>query len=417
LVEERLLSERTSITYLDKEGKSMAGESERFGLRERPPAPAIRPFNLPPRLKPMLDRANVGLAEAFRGITAGGDVAPGLFALSQSGISLAPVLEAARLFLAALTAEQRKAVCFAIGDEAWRNWSNIHPWLMRHGVCLADLGHDQREAALALMRESMSVAGYCSARAVMKLNEHALEITGKPDEYGECFYWVSLFGTPSPGEPWGWQIDGHHLNVNCFVLGDQLVMTPSFMGSEPVLARFGKYKGTRVFAVEEEQGYAVMRSLSVDERQRATIGKDLPSELLTAAFNDNRRIDPAGIGYDELTTEGRERLEALLATYTGRIRPGHAEIRWAEAKRHLGETHFAWIGAFDDASPFYYRILSPVILVEFDHLSGIVYDNDTPSRDHIHTVVRTPNGNDYGKDLLCQHYAQHDHSHPATAHL
>jgi Protein of unknown function (DUF3500) len=57
-----------------------------------------------------------------------------------------------------------------------------------------------------------------------------------------------------------------------------------------------------------------------------------------------------------------------------------------------------------------------VILVEFDHQSGIVFDNDTPSRDHIHTVVRTPNGNDYGKDLLRQHYAEHDHSHPGTAH-
>jgi hypothetical protein len=31
-------------------------------------------------------------------------------------------------------------------------------------------------------------------------------------------------------------------------------------------------------------------------------------------------------------------------------------------------------------------------------------------------VVRTPNGNDYGKDLLRQHYAQHDHSHSRTAH-
>ena len=30
-------------------------------------------------------------------------------------------------------------------------------------------------------------------------------------------------------------------------------------------------------------------------------------------------------------------------------------------------------------------------------------------RDHIHTVVRTPNGNDYGKDLLRLHYAQHPH--------
>jgi hypothetical protein len=200
------------------------------------------------------------------------------------------------------------------------------------------------------------------------------------------------------------------------VLGDQLVLTPSFMGSEPVLARFGKHAGTRVFAAEEENGYGLMRALSAAERQRATIGTDLPSELLTAAFNDNRRIEPAGIRHGDLPPEGRERLEALLGTYTGRIRPGHAEIRWAEAKRHLGATHFAWIGAFDDTSPFYYRIQSPVILVEFDHQSGIVYDNDKPSRDHIHTVVRTPNGNDYGRDLLRQHYARHSHAHEGTAH-
>ena len=393
----------------------MAGESAHFGLRERPPTPAIRPFALPPRMQPMRDRADKGLAEPFRGIT-GGAVVPGLFAIERTGVSLAPVVEAARAFLATLAAEQQKAVSFSIDDEAWRQWSNIHPWLMRHGLCLADLDGDQRAAALALLRESLSASGYQTARDVMKLNEHALEITGKPEEYGEWLYWISLFGTPAPGAPWGFQIDGHHLNVNCFALGDQLVLTPTFMGSEPVLARFGRYQGTRVFAAEEEKGHALMRSLSPEERRRATIGTDLPSELLTAAFNDNRRIEPAGIRHAELSPESRERLEALLATYTGRIRPGHAEVRWAEAKRHLSETRFAWIGPFDDASPFYYRLLNPVILVEFDHQSGIVYDNDTPSRDHIHTVVRTPNGNDYGKDLLRQHYARHDHSQPLAAH-
>ena len=395
----------------------MAGESARFGLRERPPTPAVRPFKLPPRMQPMLDRAKAGLAEPFRGITSGGPVVCGLFSIEKTGVPVTPVIEAARGFLAGLSAEQRHAACFAVGDEAWRQWSNIHPWLMRHGVCLADLGHDQREAALTLLRHSLSASGYRTARDVMKLNEHALEITGKPEEYGEWFYWVSVFGTPSPeGEPWGWQIDGHHLNLNCFVLGDQLVLTPNFMGSEPVLARFGKYQGTRVFAAEEEQGFALMGSLSPEERQRATVSADLPGDVLTAAFNDNRRIDRAGLRHDELSPEGRERLEALLGVYTGRTRPGHAEIRYAEAKRHLGETSFAWIGPFDAASPFYYRIQSPVILVEFDHQSGIMFDNDKPSRDHIHTVVRTPNGNDYGRDLLRQHYAEHDHSHPAGAH-
>jgi hypothetical protein len=259
------------------------------------------------------------------------------------------------------------------------------------------------------MRASLSAPGFQTARDVMRLNEHALEITGKPNEYSEWFYWLSIFGTPSADEPWGWQVDGHHLNINCLVFGDQMVLTPQFIGSEPVLARFGKYSGTRVFAAEEEGGHALMRALPPEARERATIGADLPAELLAAAFHDNRRIEPAGLRYSELPGEGRERLEALLATYVGRIRPGHAEIRYAEVKRHFDETHFAWIGRFDDTSPFYYRIQSPVILVEFDHQSGIVFDNDTPSRDHIHTVVRTPNGNDYGKDLLRQHYARHDH--------
>jgi hypothetical protein len=393
----------------------MAGESAQFGLRRRPPTPAIRPFDLMPRLRSMLDHANAALAQPFGGCPTG-PIPSRLFTRAETGVSLAPLLQAARVFLAKLTREQRKAASFAIDDLAWQKWSNIHPWLMRHGLCLADLQHDQRDAALGLLRETMSSAGYTSARDVMRLNEHALEITGKPDEYGEWYYWISMFGTPSPSEPWGWQIDGHHLNINCFVLGDQLVMTPTFMGSEPVLARFGKYQGTRVFAAEEEHGYGLMRTLSVDERKQATIGNDLPSELLLGAFQDNRRIEPAGIRYDELPPEGRERLEALLGTYTGRLRPGHADIRYAEAKRHLSQTHFAWIGPFDDTSPFYYRILNPVILVEFDHQSGIIYDNDKPSRDHIHTIVRTPNGNDYGKDLLRQHYAANDHYHGLVRH-
>jgi hypothetical protein len=401
---------------LNKEDPTMAGESAHFGLRHRAPTPAIRPFELPQRLQAMGERAKAAFAEPFRGIAPDGKLATGVFSIDKTGISLAPVMEAARAFLATLTPAQRTAASFAIGDEAWRMWCNIHPWVARHGVCLADLGHDQREAALALLRESMSEAGYQSARNVMRLNEHALEITGKPEEYSEWYYWLSIFGDPSPDEPWGWQIDGHHLNLNCFVVGDQLVMTPAFMGSEPVLARFGKYAGTRVFAVEEEQGHALMRALSADERTRATVGKDLPSELLTAAFRDNQRIDAVGVRYGDLSAEGRERMESLLGLYTGRLRPGHADVRYAEAKRHLSETQFAWIGPFDDASPFYYRILSPVILVEFDHQSGIVYDNDTPSRDHIHTVVRTPNGNDYGRDLLRQHYTQHTHSHSGGAH-
>ena len=35
--------------------------------------------------------------------------------------------------------------------------------------------------------------------------------------------------------------------------------------------------------------------------------------------------------------------------------------------------------------------------------------DQSPNKEHVHVVIRTPNGNDYGKDLLRQHYAKHKH--------
>ncbi|MYE80980.1 MAG: DUF3500 domain-containing protein, partial [Gammaproteobacteria bacterium] len=59
---------------------------------------------------------------------------------------------------------------------------------------------------------------------------------------------------------------------------------------------------------------------------------------------------------------------------------------------------------------FYYRIHSPVIMIEYDHQPLVAMDGpDGPVRNHVHTVVRTPNGNDYGKDLLRQHRLEQPH--------
>jgi hypothetical protein len=390
---------------------------QRPPLRHRLPMAAYEP---PPRysefLQRMLVRAKQSLGEEFRGITADGIVRPGLFPVRKTGVSLEPIVRAARDFLATLDSHQRHHVSFDIQSEAWRSWSNVHPFMMRHGLGLHELAPAPRQAALALVSSALSASGFETARNVMKLNEHACELTGLTEEYSEWYYWLSIFGTPSETEPWGWQFDGHHLIINCFILGDQLVLTPQFMGSEPVLAEFGKYAGTEVFRAEEGVGLAMMRGLSPEQQAKAIIGTRLPGELLTAAYNDNVHMPYEGIRYDELTSEQQGVLRDLVGVYLHRLRPGHAEIRLEEALDHLRDTHFSWIGAYDDHGPFYYRLYNPVVLIEFDHQPGIVYANDEHTRDHIHTVVRTPNGNDYGKDLLRQHYARHDHSHPGSAH-
>jgi hypothetical protein len=374
------------------------------------------PGEIRPYMSAMVERSKTFLTQEFKGITVDGQIEDGLFHLAPTGISLRSVLDAANAFADSLDETQRRAASFDIGSDAWRKWHNMHLFFFRHGLFLNDVSARQRDLALELVRATLSAAGFENARNVMKLNEHVRELTGRDEEYGEWYYFMSIFGQPSATEPWGWQLDGHHLIVNCFVLGDRLVLTPHFSGSEPVVANSGVYAGTHVFEAEQSAGLALMNALSPAQQERARIGTTLPRELLTIAQVDNLELPYAGIGWSELAPAQRDLLLALLAVYVGRIRPGHAEIRMDEVGAHLVDTHFGWMGPCDDSSPFYYRVHSPVILIEFDHLPGIVYEQAEPSRAHVHTIVRTPNGNDYGRDLLRQHYAQHDHSHPATAH-
>ena len=199
-------------------------------------APAVpRPIPPPPGY---METAEKALAEPFRGITTDGTVVPGLFAMQKTGISTQPLTEAAEAFLAALHPEQRAKTLFPVDSDEWRRWSNIHRY-PRQGVALAELTPSQREKALALLQVSLSLKGFETARDIMRLNETVAELTGKPDEYGEGLYWFTVMGTPSLDQPWGWQLDGHHLVINYFLLADQIVMTPTFMGSEPVRAEAG----------------------------------------------------------------------------------------------------------------------------------------------------------------------------------
>ena len=246
----------------------------------------------------------------------------------------------------------------------------------------------------------------------MHLNETVLEMTGRLDEYGEHLYWLSVMGTPSATEPWGWQWDGHHLIINYFVLADQVVVTPTFLGAEPVNAKIGKYAGVRAFKDDEDRGLALARTLSDTQRAKTIIAPETSGEDFTTAFRDNLVLDYKGIRYGELSSAQHELLLALVEYHVGRIESGHARVKLEEVKRHLSDTYFCWMGGMEDDGTFYYRVQSPVIIVEFDHQRGIAFRQHTkPYKDHIHVIVRTPNGNDYGKDLLRQHY---QHGHHAT---
>ena len=90
---------------------------------------------------------------------------------------------------------------------------------------------------------------------------------------------------------------------------------------------------------------------------------------------------------------------------------GHARVKMEEVRKHIRDTHFAWIGGTEPDSVF---LLSHPQSCDPDRVrpsvcrpASRIMERKKPAREHVHAVVRTPNGNDYGKDLLRQHYAQH----------
>jgi hypothetical protein len=355
-----------------------------------------------------------GLTAPYVGITTNGEPVQGLFPLQATGIDTTPLITATEGFISTLSPEQRASTLFAADDLEWRKWANMSIY-RRDGLSFDAMNEAQQQAAWNMMDAALSNKGLTLARDIMRLNETLGELNNNNFvEFGEGKYWLTLMGTPSPSEPWGWQLDGHHLVINFFVLGDQIVMTPAFWGSEPAVASTGKYAGTRIMDAEQEKGLAMIRALDADQQDAAILMRGKPgNNILTEAWSDNVVIENAGIEVARFSPEQKALLIDLIGLYIGNMEAPLADARMAEITAYLDDTRFAWIGDIADDSVFYYRIQSPVVVIEFDHQAPVglthLYPRGVPYREHIHSMVRTPNGNDYGKDLLRQHYEQHPH--------
>ena len=355
-----------------------------------------------------------GLAQPFKGVTTNGEVVPGLFEISPTGVATESVRNAAEKFIASLTTVQLARTMFPVDDVQWRKWMNQH-FYVRQGISFQEMNDTQRDLAFGLMRASLSARGFEITRNVMRLNETLAELADDHVFLGEWLYFITIMGRPSVAEPWGWQLSGHHAIVNYFVLGDQVVMTPLFLGSEPVRATSGKYKGITILQQEQNNGLQMVRALPDAQQQKAVLNfSKTGNNNLGEAFQDNIVLDYAGIRANEFTDASRRRLRELIQLYASNMDDGHVRAKMNEVDKHIDNTWFAWIGGTQTDSAFYYRIQSPVILIEFDHqrpanLAKFASDPNKPTQQHIHTVVRTPNGNDYGKDLLRQHYLAHPH--------
>jgi hypothetical protein len=330
----------------------------------------------------------------------------GLFVLASLARAHAPATDmfgAAEKFLGALNPEQKKQATYALTDKERENW--FFTPVPRQGLPLKQMDEAQRKLGLALLRTGLGQRGNIRADAIMSMELVLKELekdtpAGRRDPIN---YFVTIFGTPSEKESWGWRFEGHHLSFNFTIIdGSHVFFAPAFIGSNPGEVLAGPRKGERVLGEEEDLGLALINSLDDAQKKTAIFTAEAPKEIITTNKHRVDPLSPAGIAATQLTALQREKLIELVKVYLTRGRPEIADETFAAiTKAGLDQITFAWAGALDRKKATYYRIQGPTFLIEFD--------NSQNNANHIHSVFRDFKG-DFGggNDLLAEHYAR-DH--------
>jgi hypothetical protein len=195
-----------------------------------------------------------------------------------------------------------------------------------------------------------------------------------------------------------------------------MVVSPAFLGAEPDEIDAGPHAGLRdVFADRISLGLQLMAALPDEQRRAAVVfeqmvdpampeGRVHPGDErhLAGAFQDNRVIPVEGVRVADLPTAARLAARGIAESFVRLLPEGPRTARLREIEAHLEETWFSWIGGHEPGDVFYYRLQSPVLIAELDHHCGVFLDYDTPQPFHVHTVLRTPHGNDYGRAWVHQ---------------
>jgi hypothetical protein len=303
-------------------------------------------------------------------------------------------------FLKALTPEQRAKTVFEFADKERFNWHFVP--MARKGLSFKEMTPEQRLLAHALLSNGLSHRGYNKAVSIMSLETVLKELEGGkgPVRDPELFF-LTIFGEPGEKKPWGWRVEGHHLSLNFTTAKEQEApaLTPSFFGSNPGEVKSGPRAGMRILSQEEDLARQLVKSLNDEQRKIAIILQKAPADI----FNVPGRSDftkAEGLPHSQMAAGQKELLVKLIQEYIGRSRPEFAAHDWEKIqKAGLDKIHFAWAGGIEPGEGHYYRVQGETFVLE--------YDNTQNNANHVHTLWRDFE-NDFGRDLLKEHY-KHGH--------
>ena len=313
------------------------------------------------------------------------------------------VARAAQAFLATLDEASRAKATYPLEDEERFDWHFIPR--TRNGLPLKSMSVEQRTAAHAMLQAALSTQGYLKANAVIELERILGVLENRPERRDHEQYFVTIFGSPISGDPWAWRFEGHHLSLNFTAATNELVvMGPAFMGANPATVPSGPKAGWRALAREEDLARSLVHALSADQRRTAIIATEAPRDIITGADRDAKLEGFEGLQASAMNEAQRHMLFQLIAEYVDNMND-EASDRWTQRIHHdlpPEQIYFAWAGSVEPGEGHYYRVQTPLFLIEYDNTQG--------NANHIHSVWRDLE-NDFGEDLLKKHYEEADHRH------
>jgi hypothetical protein len=315
---------------------------------------------------------------------------------------------------------QKFAGQLSFNDTSRLKWNNLPVGMRaRAGVSIGNMDNEQRKLVHRILSASLSSQGYLKSTSIMHLDElinrfydtlyvkKAFSDTTynflKSLQWSPKNYYFAFFGSPTETQ-WGYKLEGHHLSINFTFVGDQISITPFFVGTDPAEYLFSEYAGLRVLGQEEDLGLRLINQLTEAQKKKAVASTEVPGDIITAAESGKRLIDYWGIKGTELNKDQKDIVQHIIKEFVFNLEYEKAIVEYDKIlKAGIDKIYFGWIGGFKEKEAHYYILNGPTFLIEFDNNGG-------PRREanHIHAIWREKE-NEYGEDVLKAHYKAEKH--------
>lgn len=279
------------------------------------------------------------------------------------------------------------------------------------GIPLGEMQPAQQQLVFKLLASALTPAAYATACTIIGLDNILDQVEGFRPPWNDRerlrdpgLYYVTIFGEPSSGT-WAWSIGGHHVSLHrTFVEGSLVASTPSFFGADPADTRLLGGHWLRPLGTYEDLGRELVHA-----HPDAVVAKEAPIDiasgnrpfltegdstmplfaLMRGGSGDPPEVDPAIPLTRAPTGVSTPDVQPLVDAYCEQV-PDFAI--------DASTMRFIWAGGIEKGEPHYYRLQSDDWLIEYDNVQRDV--------NHIHTVLRSWDG-DFGRDVLSAHHATH----------